>query len=249
MKKICVVCLVFIMAASAAQAMVNISTADGSGADAYVANDSNMSSTSTSGNASTTLQFRYNGGGSRFRATYLRFDLSGADGATMDGATLSFDFTYIKSSTGRLLHVYGLVDESLDLWTEGSLNYQNAPGMLQPASGWNTGDYLLDDTKLVLLGTITTPGTNEFPSPAYPVPFTSNTDTLGEDFFDFLKSDTNNLVTLVIFGQAGTSSVNCEDTIASKEHATFMAPTLNLIPEPATLSLLALGGLLLRKKR
>ena len=136
----------------------------------------------------------------------------------MDGATLSLDFTYIKSSTGRLLYVYGLVDETLDGWVEGSTSYQNAPGMAQPASGWDTGDYAIDGAKLVLLGTITTPGTNQFPSPTYPVPFTSNTTDLGTAFSDFLKGDTNKLVTIVLINATGTSGVNCEDTIASKEH-------------------------------
>jgi hypothetical protein len=241
-----IVLLLFSLAATS-QALT-ITTEYGSGADAYIGNDSQVSSTSTAGAGATELRARYNGGGSRFQCTYLRFDLSGVTNATFAGAVLQLEATYIKSSTGRRLDVYGLVDESLDNWTESTLCYQNAPGMLQPASGWNTGDYLLDETKLVWLGFLNTPGTGG-QTPIYPIPFSSNTTDLGTAFSDFLASDTNKLVTLVIINSTGTSSVNCEDRFASKEHATFTAPSLVFVPEPITLALVGVGGLISLRRR
>jgi len=107
---------------------------------------------------------------------------------------------------------------------------------------------LLDENKLVWLGFLTTPGTGGG-TPTYPIPFSSNTTDLGMLFSNFLASDTNKLVTLVIINSTGTSSINCEDKFASKEHATYAAPALVLIPEPATLVLAGLGGLISLRRR
>jgi hypothetical protein len=120
--------------------------------------------------------------------------------------------------------------------------------MLQPASGWDSGNYLLDESKLVWLGFLSTPGTGG-QTPTYPIPFSSNTTDLGTAFSNFLASDTNKLVTLVFINSTGTSSINCEDRFASKEHATFTAPALVLVPEPMTLALAGLGGLISLRRR
>ncbi len=246
-KVLYVLMLLLIGLAGISEALV-ITTEYGSGADTYIGNDTQVRSTSTAGASAAELRSRYNGGGSRFQCTYLRFDLSEVSSQTFVGALLQMEATYIKSSTGRRLDVYGLVDESLDNWTESALCYQNAPGMLQPESGWDSGNYLLDENKLVWLGFLTTPGTGGG-TPTYPIPFSSNTTDLGMLFSNFLASDTNKLVTLVIINSTGTSSINCEDKFASKEHATYAAPALVLIPEPATLVLAGLGGLISLRRR
>jgi len=246
-KVLYVLMLLLIGLAGISEALV-ITTEYGSGADTYIGNDTQVRSTSTAGASAAELRSRYNGGGYRFQCTYLRFDLSEVSSQTFVGALLQMEATYIKSSTGRRLDVYGLVDESLDNWTESALCYQNAPGMLQPESGWDSGNYLLDENKLVWLGFLTTPGTGGG-TPTYPIPFSSNTTDLGMLFSNFLASDTNKLVTLVIINSTGTSSINCEDKFASKEHATYAAPALVLIPEPATLVLAGLGGLISLRRR
>jgi len=246
-RKVLYVLMLLIGLAGISEALV-ITTEYGSGADTYIGNDTQVRSTSTAGASAAELRSRYNGGGSRFQCTYLRFDLSEVSSQTFVGALLQMEATYIKSSTGRRLDIYGLVDESLDNWTESALCYQNAPGMLQPESGWDSGNYLLDENKLVWLGFLTTPGTGGG-TPTYPIPFSSNTTDLGMLFSNFLASDTNKLVTLVIINSTGTSSINCEDKFASKEHATYAAPALVLIPEPATLVLAGLGGLISLRRR
>jgi hypothetical protein len=167
---------------------------------------------------------------------------------TFDGALLQMEATYIKSSTGRQLDVYGLVDESLDNWTESALCYQNAPRNAAAGKWVGQRQLLLDESKLVWLGFLTTPGTGG-QTPTYPIPFSSNTTDLGTAFSNFLASDTNKLVTLVFINSTGTSSINCEDRFASKEHATFTAPALVLVPEPMTLALAGLGGLISLRRR
>ena len=240
------VLLSFVLMLSLVVHALEIGTDFGNGADTFVGNDSKTSSTTVRA-TTTQLECRYNGGGSRFTCTYFRFDTSEYSG-DFTGATLKMDATYIKSSTGRRLDVYGLVDESLDLWDVSTTCYQNAPGMLEPASGWNMGDYLLDDTKLVWLGFLSTPGTNDGTN--YPITFSSNTTDLGMAFSDFLNADTNHLVTVVLINATGTSGVNCEDKIASEEYGgDYAAPAL-VTPEPATLSILGLGVLMfIRRKK
>jgi hypothetical protein len=99
------------------------------------------------------------------------------------------------------------------------------------------GNYALDLANVILLGTITTPAAGD----PYPVRFSSNPTDL--PLADFLSADTNKMVTFIFIG------TNNEGEIASKEHGTFMAPTLTLIPEPTTLVLLGLGSVVLLRRR
>jgi hypothetical protein len=207
-----------LIAAGSVRALTTVTTADGRGADTFVGNDSKSSPTATHGTA-TELECRYNGGDSRFRAAYLRFDLSDV-GGDLSGATLTFEATYLKSTTGRVLDIYGLTDEALDLWNEGTTNYNNAPGMI-PNPPTTLGNYAID-ANLVLLGDITTPASG----PPYPVRFSSNDVNL--PLTSFLNADMNKLVTFVLINARGTSGVNCEDKVASKEHATYLKPSLTL---------------------
>jgi hypothetical protein len=213
--------VVLLSAASSVQALTTVTTAVGNGADTFVGNDSKSSPTATHGTA-TELESRYAGTDLRFRAAYLRFDISDV-GGDMTGAKLVLDASYLKSSTGRVLDVYGLKDETLDLWNEGTTNYNNAPGMI-PDPPTALGYYAIDGN-LVWLGTIKTPPK---PNPVvYPVTFESNDVNL--PLTNFLTNlDTNKLVTFVLINASGTAAVNCEDRFASKEHATFLKPTLTL---------------------
>jgi hypothetical protein len=248
------VVLLGLLCAAVAQAELYVSTAFGSGADAYVGNSSDEKSTSNYGTSgklrARTLTTAATDAGNRFKCTFLRFDISQETG-DFTGTTLSLAATLLKGGA-KVLNVYGLVDETLDNWIEsgtGGITYANAPGMLTPTTGGvagtggnDIGQYAIDSTKLLLLGTITAPA---LPSPVtYPIVFTSDPALL--NLGSFLNADTNNLVTLVLIAQG-----NSEDEFASRNNTTagILFPTL-ITPEPATMLILGLGSLMVvRRKR
>jgi hypothetical protein len=168
----------------------------------------------------------------RSKTGYIRFDLTGAAEADLTGSYLTFEATFLKGSA-KVVDVYGLIDGDGDSRDESTITYNTAPGMLPAA----LGNYALDLTMVTLLGTITTPAAGD----PYPVRFSSNPTDL--PLASFLGADTNRLVTFLFIG------TNNESEIASKEHETFMAPTLTLVPEPATLALLGLGSVVLLRRR
>jgi hypothetical protein len=215
------------------KALTVVTTEDGNGADTYLTNDSQQGP-DTNTSAEVRMRAFRQLADTRSKTGYMRFDLTGAAEADLTGSYLTFEATYLKGAA-KVVQVYGLIDEGGDLWDESTITYNTAPGML-PAT---LGNYALDTTKVTLLGTITTPAV---PSPAvYPVTFSSNPTDL--PLTNFLSADTNKLVTFIFIG------TNNEGEIASKEHETFMAPTLTLVPEPATLALLGLGSVVLLRGR
>jgi hypothetical protein len=209
---------VLLIAASSVQALTTVTTAMGNGADTYVTNDSSQSATSTHG-AEVRIRVR-NLEATRQKIGYLRFDISEVAG-DMTGATLSMTTTYLKSSA-KTWNVYGLTDETLDSWAEGTTNYTNAPGMLTPLEGNNLGHYDFDATKLTLLGTITSPAAPGGVTGNYNIVFSSDPTLLS--LGSFLNADTNKLVTLVLIAQG-----DGEHEFATKENTVtpaLMRPTL-----------------------
>ena len=241
--------ILLLMLGTAAQALY-ISTEFGDGADCWIANDNQSSSYySNTVHNTTGMQVRYNGGGSRFRAAFLKFDLSGQTEPFAANTGLLMGQTYTKGAS-KTIHVYGLVDgDAGEDWLETTLCYDNAPGFVTPSQGNNLGWYAID-SRLVLLGTFTIPGTGSGGATITPAKMLwSDPDTL--PLADFLNADTNGKVTLVLINATGTSSNNSENRFASKEDAVVASwPALIEVPEPVTLVLLGLGGLMFmgRKK-
>ena len=214
-----------------AQSVTVITTEDGNGADTYLTNDSQQGP-DTNTSAEVRMRAFRQLADTRSKTGYIRFDLTGAAEPDLADSYLTFEATYLKGSA-KVVDVYGLIDGDGDSWDESTITYNTAPGML-PAT---LGNYALDLTMVTLLGTITTPAAGD----PYPVRFSSNPADL--PLADFLGADTNNLVTFIFIG------TNNEGEIASREHETFMAPTLTLVPEPATLALLGLGSVVLLHRR
>lgn len=223
--------------ATAANAAVIVSTADGSGADTTLSNDGQNTTTGPTGvhGAGTTFTDRISTG-SRIRIPLLRFDLDGVSG-DLTGATVSMTLTFNNGPRARTATVYGLTDETLDSWDESTVSYNTAPGF----NAATLGNYSFDSTKWQNLGSLAIPAQASGS-------FSSTTAALNLD--SFLASDTNNLVSFfIVTGSDG----NVIYDFRSKEGDVNAAPTLNLpnavVPEPATLSLAAIAGLGLLARR
>jgi hypothetical protein len=221
--------------AASASVAATITTGDGNGADTYVTNDSQHASTTTHGGETGTAIRHFDG--TRRKLMYIRFDLSSIAGSRT-GAILTTYFT--GSNRDRTMNVYGLTDSAVDdLWSEATTNYENAPGIVQPAGGgvaYNSGNATLDLTKLTLLGTfLTNGGVGDK---------ISNVAALNLDAF--LAADTNNLVTFVL--DTATSDSSQSFFVATKENvsgAPILPPRLTLpnaaVPEPAGIAGLTLA--------
>ena len=202
--------------ASSVQALVTVTTAVGNGADTGLENDGQGGDHGPDSVHGTDadLDIR-NYEGVRQKFICIRFDLTGIESGLSD-ATLSI--TVNISNRNRNWLVYGLVDESLDIWDEATTSYSNAPGILPAA----LGSFALDDTKLQLLGTL---GVSENgPTRETPNIYTSITTEL--DLTSFLQSDTNKLVTFVVINENSDSSASYY--VATKEGDPTAAPTLTL---------------------
>lgn len=219
-----------------ARAEIVLTTANGAGADTYVAND--VDSLSPNGNFGTENRVRIrNNSLNRARVAILRFDLSSILNDPT-GAYLAFETTFVKSG-GKAVNVYGVTDESLDFWIEsgtGGVTYNTAPGLLPTTAGFT----LIDETNTILLGSFMTT-TDAAPAMLYTSP-----ELL--DLAGFLATDTNGLVTLLLVG------ADDETEIATRENTTNMAPTLTLpdandivarasAPVPATYTTISPTGL------
>lgn len=119
-----------------------VTTADGGGADTCIIHDDLKKSDSTYGDAAY-LACRYIQG-LRLRIVYLRFDISQL--TDLSGAVLNLCLD--TGNRTRTLGVYGLSDGTADFWSEATLDYDTAPGLM-PAL---LGHYALDERLCVRLG-------------------------------------------------------------------------------------------------
>jgi hypothetical protein len=162
------------------------------------------------------------------RKGYIRFDVSG----TIMEASL--DLTVSTNNDGGggttpqtfTIEVYGLA-ESLDhTWTENDITWNNAPGNDTSSSAFAE--------EATLLGSFI----------VEPLPVGNMVSFSDPNLVDFINSDTDNQVTLLLRRTAGTSSSH-NVAFASKEHTSYSAPTLNTLaatrafgPDPTDGSLL-----------
>jgi hypothetical protein len=238
MKRMICFVVASVLVGGVASAGLSITTADGSGADTYVANDSQRGPNSNFGTSGLNVRV-YNT--VRIQVPYIKFDLSGATG-DLTGATLQICLT--GANRARTWTIYGLNDNATDdAWGESTITYNNAPGMLAAT----LGTLSLDTTKLTQLGTLAVPASVTAPGTLV----TSATATLNLD--SFLAADTNKLVTLVIVAGNDSSGTwyigNKESTTVGVTAPTLLLPNATAVPEPATLAILGLGGLLAARRR
>lgn len=234
------VALMAAWAAPAGAANVSLTTGDGNGADSYVR--SGAYADETHGDETWLLLKRHDPIEDWERKTYLRFDLSSLDGPVTD-ATLNL--TFLKNSNDPqafpsefTFDIWGLDDgEAGDEapgdggWTEDGATWNNAPGNLSgSASLVGSFDVSTDAAEGHVV------------------------EVSGNSLTNFLADDTTGFVTMILTRQNDHGAVTI---FASKEHADFDGPTLALttsdattvIPEPASMALLGLGGMMLLRRR
>ena len=150
------------------------------------------------------------------RKAFLRFDLKRLGDAKVDAAELQIHFTPTGWGLASLVddsefEVYGILDSSLDSWSDAGLTWENSP-----ANELDNGNGL-DPTQAVSLGTFVVPRGVQ-----------SGTFRFDEDALtDFLNHDQNRLATIAIVRNTlehrGGGLVH---GIASKRHPTLPAPRL-----------------------
>jgi hypothetical protein len=219
-------------------------------ASSRVSNDTHQAQTTNHGAAgSNSIRAFLNG---RAKVGMLRFDLAQLSGPVSD-VQLQLQLTH--STRQRNWVIYGLNDDGLDAaatadnWGELSVTFANAPGFDQGASGVNTGNYVFnigsDPGQVTSLVTMNVGATGQGV-------YTSPTSAALDAFInDAIASSNNNLVTLYISYDDGRNSTdtNPDWSFGAKEHVTAAPPTLIMVPEPAALSLLGIGGLGLMARR
>lgn len=229
--------------------------ASGNGADSWISENSKTSNYGTS----TSVRFRDNAGSNHQDVGYMRFDLSAVEPEEIAEAQLQlYDYRFSEGNlmNGRQFRVWGLVNEADDSWIEsgtGGLTWNNAPGHTDDGLPFDDPDM---DADAVFLGTFTFH--SQDPTNGWSEPI----DLPG--LADFLRSDTNDMATLMITGPQGFGSLFY---MGSKESVFdrringpvaiplgTIAPRLLLtVPEPSALALLGLGlsglGFLGRRRR
>ncbi len=157
------------------------------------------------------------------RRAYLGFDLSGLRMARVQSAELTLTiaptgFGFAARVPNATFDLYGMTDEALDDWDERELTWENAPANReQPQS--------LDPSKSMWLGSFVIPQGEQSSS------FTIR----GEKLTDFVNSDKNGLLTLIVVRQtAGIGPSDLVHGIVSRRHPTLTPPTLRLVVDPYT---------------
>ena len=176
-------------------------------ADAYVRGATNGD---TNYGSDASLLIKNNSGGANDRKVYTRFDIAGmAMGASLD-LTVSTNNEGGGGTTPQTftVEVYGLA-ESLDhTWTENDITWNNAP-----ANNTSNHDFTADATKLgsFIVDQLPAGETISFSDP---------------NLVDFINSDTDNQITLMLRRTTGNGSHNLG--FASREHASYSAPALSV---------------------
>ncbi|MHC4507624.1 MAG: CBM96 family carbohydrate-binding protein [Planctomycetota bacterium] len=175
--------------------------------DAYVRGPGNDN---TNYGSSGSVTLKNSGGSSYDRKGYIRFEVAGAVSDASIELTVS---TNNNGGGGTIpqtftIEVYGLAEHLDHTWTETDITWSNAPG-----NDTSSSDFTADAT---LLGTFV----------VEPIPVGNVVSFSDPALVDFINSDTDNEITILLRRTAGTSSSH-NVAFASKEHTSYSPPTLH----------------------
>lgn len=202
------------------------------------------------------LNARTSSGGDRNEIIALKFDFSSVNLAQVTGATLNL--IHFRTGSSRMYNVWGVKDGSVgadnntgttpaqgyddNTWDEAVVKMSTMPGLLFDGDPATQGIVVADTTSL---------GSGAFDGGDKGAVMTLNTPSL----LSFLQTHPDNLVTVLVNWDPSTSSTG-QDRFASKEATSLDGGTptgaegdfapfleLNVVPEPSTLALLALAGI------
>ena len=187
--------------------------------------------------------------------TWLQFDLSSVwathDVADLQSATLSMMITNMGTSTRKRVYVSGMLDGlmyeddegnpigSYEDWSELTLTWNNAPANdLTSATGspiWSEVYGMSFISDATYLGG---------PTEGWAVTGIDDGISIAVELMTgFIATDTDGKVTFILTGHDTTYAYGVGDEFGNGPYL-----TLTFIPEPATLAILGLGGLLLRRR-
>lgn len=154
--------------------------------------------------------------------SYLQFDISSVTG-TITSATL----TIYAITDAKSYYVNGLNDGIDETWDAGTIDWFSAPG------NETTSGSALNASQTVSL---------------YFVDPTVANGAAGGDVTSFVNTDTDGLVTFILTAGGTTYMYNViEGSYYNADYVPVL--TLDVIPEPATILLLGLGGLISLRRR
>jgi hypothetical protein len=201
---------------------IEVTTADGYGADTYLSNDEQRDWTSPDSchGDEATMKLR-NLPGVRLKIPYLRFDISSikSPGVEIDSAKIVLWPSAYKGDPFPILYIYALTGDYADDWDEMTTCFNSAPGVMpsMPFGYFELYDMVLVDNMIVDVDEVA-PGSDWRDGIAY---FQSEGGDALDDFINNI--DTDGLLT---FAFIGDTTINHDFDIASKEDTITHIPKL-----------------------